>query len=115
MTPRHRRYNLVEFRSKGATTENEAGEPVPGASTLIARAYAAIYYGKGQERREAAIEGASQVGTFNVEASSDLRRVTVANFIRFDGADWDITGIAPLGRGEIDFTAVHRSSLTAGA
>ncbi len=115
MTPRHRRYNLVEFRRKGATTENAAGEPVPGASTLIALAYAAVYYGKGQERRAAAIEGASQVGTFNVETNSDLRGVTVANFIRFDGSDWDISDIAPLGRGEIDFTAVRRSSLTAGA
>lgn len=115
MTPRHRRFNQVEFRRKGSATENAAGEPIPGASTLIAPAWAAVYYGKGQERREAAIEGASQPATFNVETNSALRGVTVADFVRFDGSDWDITNISPMSRSEIDFTAVRRTSLAAGA
>lgn len=114
-TPRSRRFNKVEFRRKGATTENAAGEPVAGASTLIAPAWAAIFYGKGAERREAAIEGASQAATFNVDTNAALRGVTVADFVRFGGSDWDITSIIPVDRSALEFTAVRRTSLTAGA
>jgi hypothetical protein len=113
-TPRSRRFNKVEFRRKGAATENAAGEPVAGSSTLIAPAWAAIFYGKGAERREAAIEGASQSATFNVDTNAALRSVTVGDFIQFGGSDWDIASINPVDRSAIEFTAVRRTSLIAG-
>lgn len=105
----------VAFYRPGTATENGFGEPIAGAPVLIGYAWARVFYGKGAERRAAAIEGASQPATFNVLTSAAMRSVNTACTINFDGFDWEITGIAPQGRGEIDFTAVRRSSLTAGA
>jgi hypothetical protein len=107
MTPRHRRFNKVEFR-RLTTSEDGFGTPAVSGSTLICEAWAAIFYGRGTERREAAIEGAEQSATFNVATNADLRAVRVTDVIQLGGDSWDITSVAPMDRSEIDFTAVRR-------
>lgn len=106
-TPRARRFNKVEFRRLTAA-EDAFGAPAANGSSLICNAWAAILYGRGAERREAAIEGADQSATFNVATNAALRSVRVTDVIQFGDDSWDITGIAPMNRSEIDFTAVRR-------
>lgn len=110
MTKPVERDNKVAFYRPGAATENAFGEPVAGTPVLIANAWAKVFYGEGAERREAAIEGASQPATFNVLTNADLRGVKVADAIQHDSFSWDIISIVPMGRSEIEFTAVRRLS-----
>ncbi|HEX8555774.1 MAG TPA: phage head closure protein [Sphingomonas sp.] len=92
----------------------QSGQAVRGAlgretETIWAdhcKAWARVLFGTGQERREAAAEGASQSATFRVLSSAKTRTVTERFRILFDGRAWDITSIAPIGvNDEIEFTA----------
>lgn len=69
--------------------------------------FAAVRYGTSAERREAAVEVGSQAATFRVLATTKTKAVTKGDRISFDGSAWDIEGIAPIGRTEIEFTAVR--------
>lgn len=77
--------------------------------TDVQAAMAAISWGTGAERREAAAENASQVATFRVISTAALRGVTPRDRIVYEGVAWDITGIAPVGdlHREIEFTATR--------
>lgn len=59
------------------------------------RAWAAVNFGTGQERREAAQTQASASATFSVLANSATNAVTVQDRISFDGSYWDITSNVP--------------------
>ena len=72
----------------------------------IGREWAAVFYGTGQERRQAAAEQGMQAATFNVLANEMTRAIKLRDRIIF-GEAWDIVGISPIGRGAIDFTAVR--------
>lgn len=110
MTAAGSRDDLISFYTPGTATENAFGEPIPGAPVLICDAWAKVFYSTGSERRDAAQEGASQAATFNALTSTAARSVTVGAYIQFDGFAWDIVSIAPMGRSEIEFTAVRRLS-----
>lgn len=87
------------------------GEPVDDASyPLICKEWARVIFGRGSERRAAAIEGSDQPATFIVLANAKTRSISVGDVIVFDDAHWDIQNKSPLDRAEIEFTAVRRAA-----
>jgi hypothetical protein len=68
-----------------------------------------VFYGRGDERRQAAMEQGSQAATFQVLDNSVTRAMTVSDRIVHGGANWDIVGIAAdtPKRGMREFTAVR--------
>lgn len=74
----------------------------------FASEWAAVFYGRGDERRQAAMEQGQQPATFQVLANDKTLGVGVKDRIQADGV-WDIVGIAPdtPRRGEIEFTGVR--------
>ena len=90
------------------TAENSFGEPVANAEPVdLGKALAHVFYGRGAERRAAAAESASMAATFKVLSTTTTRSVRVSDVISFQG-QWDIEGIAPIGRTDLEFTAVRR-------
>ncbi|MFC3097374.1 phage head completion protein [Alteraurantiacibacter palmitatis] len=111
MTPAGKRDKRITFHEELAAGENAYGEPaqqqeMPG----VGRAWAMVSYGRSDERREMAIERSEQVATFTVPANSTTRAITAKHLIRFGGAYWDINGIAPWERSDIQFTAIRRTA-----
>lgn len=102
-----RRDTLVAFESATVVQDNY-GEETP---TWAAQGeeWAAIYYGRGDERRQAAMEQGLQAATFQVLDNGQTRAVTLKDRIVCDGDPWDIVGIAPdtPKRGHIEFTATR--------
>lgn len=90
--------------------EDEFGQPVLDDFSDFAKSFAEVIYGKGSERREAGIEGNDLPATFGVLQSPTTRAVTTKHVISFDGAIWDIQGIAPWKRQTIEFTAIRRAA-----
>lgn len=100
------RHWLIRFY-RPAQVKDDHGTRVPGEPELIARAYARVTYGSGQERREAAQQQAEQTATFDC-LWTDSKDVLVTDTLRFDGADWDIGNRALVGLNrEIHFTATR--------
>lgn len=102
-----RRNQLIELQTFTAT-QDEYGEAVE-TWTTAATEWAAVFYGRGDERRQAAMEQGAQPAVFQVLSNEDTLAVTVAGRIVHGGADWDIVGIAPdtPERGLIEFTATR--------
>lgn len=109
-----KRDRLIKFRLP-VTQENAAGEPVETSLADAGQAYAAVSYGKGQERRSAGIEGNDLSATFITLQNPTTRAITEAHLILYDGGQWDITSAVPFERDEMEFTAVRRTSLNQGA
>ena len=101
-----RRDQLISLE-RATTTQNAYGEEVPTWGPL-GKEWAAIYWGRGDERRQAAMEQGSQAATFQMLSNALTRSAKVTDRIVFQG-NWDITGIAPdtPARGHIEFTAVR--------
>lgn len=101
------RIHRIVFERKGEA-QDHSGEAVEAWSSLYG-AMAQVFYGRGDERRQAAQESGSQTATFGVLATTGTRAVGIADRIAYAGAAWDITGIAldTPKRGEIEFTAVR--------
>jgi SPP1 family predicted phage head-tail adaptor len=91
---------------RATTSEGPHGDEVATWKRLEER-WAQVLFGAGAERRQAAQTGASQAATFRVLSDSMTRDVRVTDRIQFDGAAWNIVGIAPLDRASIDFSAVR--------
>src|SRR3546814_10196991 len=74
--------------------------------------WAAVNFGTGQERREAAQESASVSATFHVLRNSKTAALTVQDRISFEGAVWDITSAVPSREfnAGMDITAVRARS-----
>lgn len=81
------------------------GTKGPGSWADIGGRLASVQWGGSQERREAGVEGAAQSASFRCLADSLTRTVTVKDRIRFAGLTWDVTGMAEIGRNEIEFSA----------
>lgn len=99
------RESLVTFQRGTPTTDNYGGETIVWATHTTAYAY--VRYGTGQERREAAQEGAAQAATFECDWNATLAGVLLTDRISWDGDFWDITSRSPLGHNEIHFAAVR--------
>lgn len=111
MSAAGKRDRLIRF-DRYATTENDHGEPIRSTEpTELGREMAQVIYGRGEERRQAAKEGATKAATFRVLSTSVTRSINVGDVISFEG-DWDIESIAPdtPKRGEIEITTVGVAS-----
>ncbi|WP_338445950.1 phage head closure protein [Pelagerythrobacter marensis] len=110
MTPAGKRDRRIVIEQRAQDGEDAMGAPVENWVSF-ATPMARIFYGRGDERREAAREGASQAASFLVLATAKTRVVKPIGFrIIFDGSTWDITAAPPIGRREIEFTATRRAS-----
>lgn len=91
-----------------ATVEQDAyGEEIP-TWQLVGREWAAINWGRGDERRQAGMEQGSQSATFTVYDNAITAAVGLKYRIVLDGQNWDITSSVPAKRrGERDITAVR--------
>lgn len=89
-------------------TEDAFGSPVQTWAEHL-QAWAQIIYGTGAERREAGREGATQPATFRLLADADTLGITTADRIAFDGDNWDIVSLSPLGRDGLEITATRGS------
>src|SRR3546814_6494216 len=89
-SPRNRKIIIERFT---ATTDDYGhGEKT---WTDYCTEWAAVNFGTGQERREAAQESASVSATFHVLRNSKTAALTVQDRISFEGAVWDITSAVP--------------------
>lgn len=102
-----RRDQLITLQTY-TTTQDAYGEETQTWATA-GQEWAAVFYGRGEERRQAAREQGSQTATFQVLDNAVTRAMTVAGRIVHDGANWDITGKASdtPKSGLIEFTAVR--------
>lgn len=105
VTPAGERTNRIAFLRLGGGLDDHGGE-IPGWAEFCST-LASIFWGSGNERREAAREGASQAASFVVLATARTRGVTVQDRIGFDGGAWEIKGIGKRGRRELEFNAVR--------
>lgn len=89
-----------------ATTAKDAyGEPIASWAE-IGRAWAAVLYGRGAERRQAAIEQGEQPATFQVLSSTLTRGLKLTDRLIAVGTVWDIRGVTEPHRGTIEIVAV---------
>lgn len=102
--PAGRRDKLVDFQHLAAG-EDAYGEEA-AAWTSLGEEWAAVFWGRGEERRAAAVEQGAQPATFQVLDNPRTREVRLRDRIVWEG-NWDITGIAFPKRGEIEFSAVR--------
>lgn len=104
MTPAGKRDRRIVFQ-RFTATQDEYGEQIETWAQQGASQKAAVFYGRGDERREAAREEGSQTANFNCHATETTRAIIVRDRIVMDGENWDILGVSPMGRREIEFTA----------
>lgn len=99
-----RRDRRVTFL-RSAPVIDEYGETMDGWA-VQGEALAAVTYGTGGERRQAAVEQVQQALTIRVLATAMTRAASEVDRIALDGRALNIVGIAPIGRTEIEFTAM---------
>ena len=105
MTPVSQRNRRIVFQRGTATAGGLGTEPAHNWDDYCL-GWARVLFGSGQERRQAAADGATMTATFRVPSNSDTRSVTERDRIWFDERAWDIASIATIGlNDEIDFTA----------
>lgn len=92
---------------RATTTQDDYGEEVSTWAALGTE-WAAINWGRGDERRQAAMEQGAQPATFTVLDNPMTRDVGLKDRIVLDGAAYDITSNVPgKKRGERDITATR--------
>lgn len=71
--------------------------------------WAQVFYGRGDERRQAAAEQGSQAATFQMLSNELTRGLTVKDRLSHGGAVWDLRGISldTPRRGLIEVTATR--------
>lgn len=100
-----RRDQLVIIQ-RVTVTQDDYGEEVETWATL-SEEWMAIHYGRGDERRQAAVEQGQQSANFQALSNTETRSVTLKDRLVLDGYIWDIVGKSPdmPKRGDIEFTA----------
>lgn len=93
---------------RATTAQDDYGEEIETWAEL-GQEWAAIFWGRGDERRQAAAEQGQQAAQFQCLSNTMTRGVLVKDRITFGGSTFDIVGIAPdtPGRGSIEFTTVR--------
>jgi SPP1 family predicted phage head-tail adaptor len=99
------RNRRITLQQATVSTDDHGGD-VEAWSDLGLR-WAKILYGTGAERRTAAQTNGSQPATVRVLADPLTRTVTLSHRLLFDDAPWNILGIAPIDRAEIEFSVVR--------
>lgn len=104
---KRKRGDLVTFQ-RATTAQDDYGEEIQTWGTLCTE-FAQVFYGRGDERRQAAMEQGRQSATFQVPSNNSTRSVTLTDRISFDGSTWDIEGKAAdvPSRRKIEFTATR--------
>ena len=104
--PREHRVTL----QRASSTKDEYNEDVPAWAPLGTR-MAAVFMGRGAERREAAMERGRQPATFQLLGCALVRSLTLKDRVGYAGSAWDIEGIAPdtPQRGLYEITAVREA------
>lgn len=92
---------------RALTVQDEYNEAIESGWHTVATAWAAISYGRGSERRQAAAEHGAQPVTIRVLSTVATRSVLLTDRVMLEGAAMDLVGIAPIGRTEIEFTAMR--------
>lgn len=101
-----KRDRRIAFQRPVETRGALGGIAATSWSTLGFR-LANVRFGTSAERREAAgAEAAVQAATFRVLADGLTRTLTARDRVVFDNAAWDIAAPVPVGRDEIEITAV---------
>lgn len=100
-----RRDQLITIERFTATT-GDYGEEVQTWAEF-GQEWVAVFYGRGDERRQAAMEQGQQSATFRMLSNGTTRTLTVRDRIVHDGTNWDILGVAPMDRATIELTAVR--------
>lgn len=104
---RKKRGDLVTFQ-RATVTQDAYGEEISTWATL-SQEHAQVFYGRGDERRQAAMEQGEQAATFQVPSNTNTRSVTLKDRISFDGSLWDIESKAldTPNRRKVEFTATR--------
>lgn len=90
MTTARKRTALITFQRGTASSDEYGGETLTWAT--LSQEWAAVFYGRGSERRQAAQEQASQVATFQVPSSTNTRDIRPKDRIVHLSQNWDIVG-----------------------
>jgi head-tail adaptor len=99
------RNSFIVF-SRATAGQDEYGEEVSTWSDL-GKEWAKVHYGRGDERRQAAMEQGQLPATFVVLDNPMARSVTLKDRITFDEGDWDISANTPGKPGEREITATR--------
>lgn len=101
-----RRRDTLIALERASTDQNGYGEEIETWGE-VGKEWASVVYGRGSERRQAAMEQASQPATFYVDDNALTRSITTADRIALDGT-WDIESNVPsANRVEREITAVR--------
>ena len=102
-----RRRNQLVTLERFGFVKNQYDEEVEDWAE-IGKEYAAVYYGRGDERRRAAAEEASQSATFRMLLNADTASLSPKDRLQHNGV-WDIQGVSPdtPKPGEIEITATR--------
>jgi SPP1 family predicted phage head-tail adaptor len=103
VTSRHRD-SLIKVE-RATVTQDDYGEEIETWAQAF-QEWARVFYGRGNERREAAADRSEMPITFSVLANINTRTITARDRIRYDALIWNIEGVAPVTRGEIEITAI---------
>jgi head-tail adaptor len=102
-----RRYVKIHLQ-RATVTQDGAGEETPVWADT-SEEWAAVFYGRGDERRQAAMEQGQQAATFQVPSNAATRATRLKDRLVFDetGAVWDVVGVSldTPKRGKVEITA----------
>lgn len=93
---------------QSVVSEDSYGQEKRAWSTFLT-AWARVWVGRGDERRQLARESGRQAATFAILEVEETRAITIDMRIQHAGSAWDIDGIAlhtPV-RGQMEITAVR--------
>lgn len=100
-----KRNKQITFQTP-TTVKNSVGEKVETWGNDFAE-WVQIFFGSGDERRQAAREQGVQTATFRALSNTRTRALDLTARILYDGSTWDIRAIVPMDDGHIEFTAVR--------
>ena len=100
-----RRDRKVTFERAGVA-QDDYGEEIATWAPLGSE-LANVLYGTGAERRQAAMEQGQQALTIRTLATDITRGVTLKDRVLLDGEPLDLIGISPVGRLDMEFTAIR--------
>ena len=108
-----RRYDLVTLQ-RATAVQDGSGEEIMTWTTLASE-WAGIYYGRGSERRQAAMEQGLQAANFQVPDNAATRSAHLKDRIVINetGVIWDVIGVSPdtPKRGSVEITATFTSEI----
>jgi head-tail adaptor len=106
--------NKLVIIQRATATKDAYGEPINSWSE-IGRVLAGMIHGRGDERRQAAMEQGMQPATFQMLATSVTRSLRLRDRLIAEGVVWDVRGVvvdSPM-RGSVEVEAVANPEIAA--